>query len=218
MPVLMACGDTQVVTKEVPIETTVIKEVPVERVVIQEKIVTKEVPVEKIVEKIIETERVVQALQSASGENVDVVTGFIPEAFSEAPQWAALVQAGKLPPISERLPKEPLVYRPLRRIGKYGGTMRRAFTGPGDLANFDRILHDTFLYWNSQLTKVVPYIAKGWEISDGGTTFTFFMREGHRWSDGAPLTADDVMFWYEDLYLNADFHPGGSTWNADSPG
>ena len=41
VPVLMACGDTQVVTKEVPIETTVIKEVPVERVVIQEKIVTK---------------------------------------------------------------------------------------------------------------------------------------------------------------------------------
>lgn len=230
VPILMACGETEVATKEVPIETTVIKEVPVERVVIQEKIVTKEVevpvattvikevPVEKVVEKVIETERVIPALQPASGENVDVVTGFIPESFSEAPQWTALVQAGNLPPISERLPKEPLVYRPLRRIGKYGGTMRRAFTGPGDLANFDRILHDTFLYWNSQLTKVVPYIAKGWEVSDGGTTFTFFMREGHRWSDGTPLTADDVMFWYEDLYLNDDYHPGGSTWNADSQG
>ena len=106
VPILMACGETEVATKEVPIETTVIKEVPVERVVIQEKIVTKEVevpvattvikevPVEKVVEKVIETERVIPALQPASGENVDVVTGFIPETFSEAPQWAALVQAG----------------------------------------------------------------------------------------------------------------------------
>ena len=57
---LAACGETQIVTKEVPIETTVIKEVPVETVVIQEKIVTKEVPVEKIVEKIVTVEKIVE--------------------------------------------------------------------------------------------------------------------------------------------------------------
>ena len=67
---LAACGETQIVTKEVPVEKIIIKEVPVERivtqtqikevpvdrVVVQEKIVTKEVPVEKIVERIVTKE------------------------------------------------------------------------------------------------------------------------------------------------------------------
>jgi len=34
---------------------------------------------------------------------------------------AELVKAGKLPPVSERLPSEPLVIQPLRSVGKYGG-------------------------------------------------------------------------------------------------
>ena len=57
---LAACGETQIVTKEVPVETIVIKEVPVEKVVVQTEI--KEVPVEKIVvqEKVVEVEKVVE--------------------------------------------------------------------------------------------------------------------------------------------------------------
>ena len=44
---LAACGETQVVTKEVPVETIVVKEVPVETVVTKTEI--KEVPVERVV-------------------------------------------------------------------------------------------------------------------------------------------------------------------------
>ena len=44
---LAACGETQVVTKEVPVETIVVKEVPVETVVTKTEI--KEVQVEKVV-------------------------------------------------------------------------------------------------------------------------------------------------------------------------
>ena len=47
LAVLAACGETQVVTKEVPVETTVIKEVPVEKIVRETEV--REVPVEKIV-------------------------------------------------------------------------------------------------------------------------------------------------------------------------
>jgi len=73
--VLAACGETQVVTKEVPVETTVIKEVPVEKIVREtevkevpvekivtqqvDRIVTQTVEVEKVVEKVVEVEKIV---------------------------------------------------------------------------------------------------------------------------------------------------------------
>ena len=43
---------------------------------------------------------------------------------------ADLVKAGKLPPVEQRVPDEPLVIKPLQATGKYGGTLHRAFTGP----------------------------------------------------------------------------------------
>ena len=49
-----------------------------------------------------------------------------------------------------------------------------------------------------------PALAKSWEFSDGDRVFTIKLREGHKWSDGAPFTADDFVFWYEDIYLNKD--------------
>ena len=49
-----------------------------------------------------------------------------PTKFGEAPALAELVKAGKLPPVRERIPEEPMVVKPLHSIGKYGGTWRRA--------------------------------------------------------------------------------------------
>jgi peptide/nickel transport system substrate-binding protein len=51
---------------------------------------------------------------------------------------------------------------------------------------------------------VVPELAKSWETSEDGLTLTFHLRRGLRWSDGTPFTADDVVFTYNDLYLNPD--------------
>ena len=47
--------------------------------------------------------------------------------------------------------------------------------------------------------------AKAWEISPDFRVFTFELRRGMRWSDGHPLTADDIVFWYEHevRYVNA---------------
>src|SRR5215471_14518501 len=50
-------------------------------------------------------------------------------------EGAELVKAGKLPPVQERIGQDPLVVKPLREIGKYGGTWRRGFTGPFDTSN-----------------------------------------------------------------------------------
>ncbi|MEM8780951.1 MAG: ABC transporter substrate-binding protein, partial [Cyanobacteria bacterium P01_G01_bin.49] len=48
-----------------------------------------------------------------------------------------------------------------------------------------------------------PALAESWEISDDKLTIIFTLRKDLKWSDGEPLTADDVVFSYNDLYLNA---------------
>jgi len=98
------------------------------------------------------------------------------------------------------------VVKPLKEIGKYGGTWRRGFTGPADYWNGFRSGSgpDHMLFWDYTGEKIVPNIAKGYDIQDGGKTIPLYLRKGHKWSDGEPLTADDFVFWYEDILLNKD--------------
>lgn len=132
----------------------------------------------------------------------------IPKQLKEAPMLADLVKAGKLPPVDQRVPQEPLVVKPVHEIGKYGGTWRRGFTGPGDGENGNRIVAtDKILYLDYTGNKVVPSVAKSWKLEDGGKTIVLSLRKGMKWSDGAPLTADDFVFWYEDMYKNKDLVP-----------
>ena len=131
-----------------------------------------------------------------------------PKKFGEAPMLAELVKAGKLPPVEKRIPEEPMVVKPLHSIGKYGGTWRRGFTGPGDAENGNRIVStDKILFWDYTGTKIMPCLARDWRLSDDGKVCTIFLRKGHKWSDGHPFTADDFVFWYEDVYLNKDLQP-----------
>jgi peptide/nickel transport system substrate-binding protein len=51
---------------------------------------------------------------------------------------------------------------------------------------------------------LTPDLAKSWDISDDSLVITFHLREGVLWSDGTPLTADDVLFTYNDVVLNED--------------
>src|SRR4030088_2097945 len=62
-----------------------------------------------------------------------------PKKFGEAPALAELVKAGKLPPVEQRIPQEPMIIKPLRSVGKYGGIWRRGFLGPGDRENGNRV-------------------------------------------------------------------------------
>src|SRR5690348_15741199 len=67
------------------------------------------------------------------------LAGTKPSQFKEAPMLAELVKAGKLPPVAQRVPDEPLVIKPLQQVGRYGGTWRRGFIGPSDGENGNRI-------------------------------------------------------------------------------
>jgi len=132
----------------------------------------------------------------------------LPSQYQEAPALADLVQQGKLPPVQERIGSDPLVIEPVREIGKYGGIWRRGFSGPADFWNGYRCCgHDKILFWDYTGNVIVPNVAKGWEISDGGRVITVHLRRGMKWSDGHPFTADDFMFWYEDIYHNEELVP-----------
>ncbi len=47
--------------------------------------------------------------------------------------------------------------------------------------------------------KLVGDLAKSWEISNGGKTITFYLRNGVKWHDGMEFTADDCLFTYQKL-------------------
>lgn len=55
---------------------------------------------------------------------------------------------------------------------------------------------------NGITAAIEPALAESWEISEDKQKFVFTLRQGLKWSDGQPLTADDVIFTYNDVYLN----------------
>ncbi len=132
--------------------------------------------------------------------------------FNEAPMLTELVEAGKLPPVEERLPEEPLVIVPVEEVGEYGGTWRRVWLGKADGPGPDRITTERLIYFTPDGRELVPNIAQSWEVSAEGKEFTFYLREGMKWSDGEPFTADDIMFWYEDMVLNDELTPVKPAW------
>src|SRR5215470_3837307 len=102
-----------------------------------------------------------------------------PKSFKEAPQLAELVKAGKLPSVKERIGEDPLVIKPVHEIGRYGGTIRRGFTGPGDWSAGVRFCgNDSLVHWDVTGTKPTPLAAKGWQFSDGDRTMTMVEIQG----------------------------------------
>jgi len=57
---------------------------------------------------------------------------------------------------------------------------------------------------NDPTFALVPELAKSWDVSEDNLVITFHLREGLKWSDGEPFTADDVVFSFNDLYYNED--------------
>jgi ABC-type dipeptide/oligopeptide/nickel transport system permease component/ABC-type transport system substrate-binding protein len=118
----------------------------------------------------------------------------------EAPVLAALVQEGKLPPVAERTGPEPVVMAGMESaVGRYGGTWHRLATNPEDIEGVirTRLSYSSLVRWSPQGYPIVPHLAKSWSSSPDQREWTFTLREGLRWSDGAPFTTDDIMFWWE---------------------
>lgn len=127
--------------------------------------------------------------------------------YKEAPMLAEQVAAGTLPPLAERLPAKPEVVTPYEGMGTYGGQMQFGMVGAD---------HQSIEFWTGQqnlvrydpatdYASVVPNLAESWDVDAEGKVYTFHLRQGIKWSDGTPFTADDIEFSMKDLLLNPNW-------------
>jgi len=144
-------------------------------------------------------------------------------AFSENPAIADLNAKihgnPELPAVADRLPDEPLVIAPNDQIGAYGGILdglsNATEAGTSDILS---LRHVNFMRYSADIQQVVPDVAQAWSWNDDFTVLTFELRDGHKWSDGAPFTAHDVAFWYNDIILNPAIYestPSAWVWNGE---
>ncbi|MDP9353226.1 MAG: ABC transporter substrate-binding protein, partial [Chloroflexota bacterium] len=151
----------------------------------------------------------------------DVAQPATPSEFKESPKLAG----GNLPAVQERLPKQPMVLQPVKSVGKHGGTWNTALKGTSDTAWLVRTIgYENLVRWkpnvkNFTADEIIPNIAESVDMNEDGSEYTFHLREGMKWSDGKPFTADDIMFWYEDVLSNEELTPSVPSWltAADKP-
>ncbi|MBN1869487.1 MAG: ABC transporter substrate-binding protein [Candidatus Omnitrophica bacterium] len=109
----------------------------------------------------------------------------------------------------------PFAYGQTAPSGKYGGQLVLSTTS--DPKSFNDIIaketsttlvtnhiFEGLTTTNAFTTKVEPHLAKRWEVSEDGLTWTFYLRDDVLWSDGQPFSADDVLFTFNDLIYNVD--------------
>ncbi len=140
----------------------------------------------------------------APPENATTVAPEPVSKYTEAPMLSDMVKAGTLPPVDERVPENPFVIEGLDGIGKFGGTWRRTHKGTGVRLNYQN--GRGLLNYNHEMT-LHAYLAESWSVSEDGTEYTFALRKGTRWSDGAPMTAEDYRYYFEDEILNEALTP-----------
>ena len=112
----------------------------------------------------------------------------------EAPMLAQRVQAGTLAPLAQRLPRAPKVVdlqAEGKSAGRYGGTLRMLMGNPRDISQIPVYAYTRLIGYDIRL-ELVPDLALAIDVVDG-RIFTIRLRPGHRWSDGHPLTSDDIF-------------------------
>ncbi len=132
-----------------------------------------------------------------------------PRSFMQSPTWDEAVASGSIPPVAARLPDNPPVIVPPEQTGPYGGTWVTYGTSPQDvdIQMLHRICRESLVRWSPSGHDIWPNLAHSWTIDDDGRTFTFHLRRGVRWSDGAPLTTRDVRFAWDHVLGNRELTP-----------
>ncbi|KQR69270.1 ABC transporter substrate-binding protein [Rhizobium sp. Leaf341] len=120
------------------------------------------------------------------------------------------ITAGTLPPMAERIPKTPRVVNLAamgRTPGSYGGAIRILIGSQKDIRVMYINGYARLVGYDEKLN-FQPDILEACDI-DGEKVFTFRIREGHRWSDGSPVTSEDFRYTWEDVVLDQDLRKGG---------
>ena len=145
------------------------------------------------------------------------------------PDWVTknFVDKGLLPPVKDRLPKEPLVFKTGTMpdgIGVYGDSMRHVIGGRPQTWNFwgglnygwggiDNAMNECLTRTGplfevkAEEIEPLPNLAKSWDWSADGHQLTMHLIEGAKWSDGVAFNADDVMFYWEDNISDPNVKP-----------
>jgi peptide/nickel transport system substrate-binding protein len=167
-----------------------------------------------------------------------VVYKSLPE-YHQAPSLDKFVADGTLPPVAERLPKEPAVYLKTGMkdgIGVYGDLWRGFSACPtagyNYMANvsmgwfgiesytvhYNSLVKTGPLFRSDQDIEPMPEIAKSWDWSEDGKQLTMHLIEGAKWSDGEPFSADDVIFtwdgYIQDTNVNAPRSKDAWSWDG----
>jgi peptide/nickel transport system substrate-binding protein len=64
------------------------------------------------------------------------------------------------------------------------------------------LIYEGLIGENGLTGELEPALAESWKIAEDNKRIVFTMREGLKWSDGEPLTVDDVVFTYNEIYFN----------------
>src|SRR5688572_448769 len=113
-------------------------------------------------------------------------------------------------------PAEPLI-RQVPEIGRYGGrfvlgetnnprTFNAMMANETSSTDITDRLFGFLVGFNLATQEYEPGLAKSWEVGADGVTWTFHLRKGAAFSDGHPITAEDVLFSFE-LAYDRTLHP-----------
>ena len=75
-------------------------------------------------------------------------------------------------------------------------------------ADVGRMIFEGLVTQNPITGEIEPALAESWSISDDDLEIVYTLKPNLKWSDGKPLTVDDVVFTYNQLYLNPDIPTG----------
>lgn len=120
------------------------------------------------------------------------------------------VKEGALPDVADRLPKVPRIVRLKetgRLPGRHGGTVRSLIGGQRDIRYIPICTYSRLVGYDENL-KLQADILESYESVED-RIFTFRLREGHKWSDGNPLTSEDFRYCWDDVFHNKELHKGG---------
>jgi len=124
---------------------------------------------------------------------------------------AAQVKAGKLPSLQKRLPENPYVLpHSWVKKGNYGGVLKINITSTSNDAGIGEWFYGSSLlrFLNDGQT-VGPGVVESWTSNADTSEWTFRLRAGLRWSDGHPVTTDDILFWWQDMATYDAYTPEG---------
>ena len=105
-----------------------------------------------------------------------------------------------------------MVVKPVEKIGIYGGSWKLYISAVNRLVDVYEFAEVGLLKWNREQNASIPCLAETWKSNETGTEFTVKLRKGLKWSDGKPFTADDVIFWWNDVVGNSELTPVKPYW------